>query len=133
MNNYKLKHLAKFCCRPQNETEFEAVKMASELGGVAWYDGNEFPDKFYPYLVYKEDEITGYSKCVGDKISCLDFIRKLRMTEEEARELEDDRVVFDIGENWAYIDGSKAIEAFDGHHFRVSEDGKTVTLHKEKQ
>jgi len=33
--NYKLKHLAQFCCKPQNETEFEAVKMAAELGGVA--------------------------------------------------------------------------------------------------
>jgi len=43
--NYKLKHLAKFCCKPANKLEFEAVKMAAKLEGVEWYEENCYPDK----------------------------------------------------------------------------------------
>lgn len=52
------------------------------------------------------------------------------LSEEEARDLEDDSIVFNIGENWCYIDGSKGIEAFEGHYFKTNEDGTEVTLHK---
>ena len=34
--NYKLKHLSKFCTNPANELEFEAVKMAAEIGGIVF-------------------------------------------------------------------------------------------------
>ena len=136
MNNYKLKHLSRFCCKPANETEFEAVKMAAELGGVGVCDDmTEFSGLRIHFKLDENNKIADYVGYSGnyEEILVIDFIKKLRMTEEEAQALEDDRVVFDIGENWAYIDGSKAIEAFDGHHFRVSEDGKTVTLHRNEQ
>ena len=134
--NYKLKHLSKYCCKPANETEFEAVKMASELGGVEWFGSIDFSQLYdFPYVIVCEDGdlmLDQILDCHETEIPVIDFIKNLRMTEEEAKELEDDRVKFDVGENWAYIDGSKGIEAFDGHYFRASEDGLTVTLHKKE-
>jgi hypothetical protein len=135
--NYKLKHLSKYCCKPANETEFEAIKMAAELGGVKWCNHNDGKEDYYNTFGLIQGEIVmfnheDYAFKPNYIIQAIDFIKKLRMTEEEAKELEDDRVKFDVGENWAYIDGSKGIEAFDGYYFIVSEDGLTVTLHKKE-
>jgi len=97
--NYKLKHLSRFCCNPANELEFEAVKMAAELGRVDHGNldyFNKFPlvgcffneydeaEKITQLLIEYKEEF--------ELIPTLDFCNKLRMTEEEARELEDDRV-----------------------------------------
>lgn len=129
---YKLKHLARFCCRPENELEFEAVKMAAELGGLkvdkyfSWHEIGKFP-----FVSMADDEVGMYNHEDGEtEISVLDFIKKLRMTEEEARELEDDRVLFSKSANYDIGSDSSSLIAKEGHHFRVSEDGLTVTLHK---
>ena len=132
--NYKLKHLAKYCCKPANELEFEAVKMAAEIGGVEWYSGNMFNGNEYTHLAYGSINQIGYYRKEGVKnkteISVLDFCNKLRMTEEEARELEDDRVRLSVNENWKYSRGCKRIIALNGHYFKLNEDGTEVTLHK---
>jgi hypothetical protein len=131
--NYKMKHLSKYCCKPANETEFEAVKMAAELGGMkfdkyfSWHEIGKFP-------FVSIDEIGMYNHDDGEQeINVIDFIKKLRMTEEEAKELEDDRVEMSTSKYnkiWRWSSGDYAIEALNGHYFRVSEDGLTVTLHK---
>ena len=106
--------------------------MAAEIGGVEWCDENCYPDDEYPYL--------GYSKRYGvlgwpddspqDKISILDFINKLRMTEEEAEKLEDDRVELRFKINFDIDDGCEAMIALNDHYFKTNEDGTEVTLHK---
>jgi len=140
--NYKLKHLSKFCCKPITEAEFEHIKEAAEQGGVEWYEENEFPDESYPFLSFYNDSINRIVVIGFDnesridpltEISVLDFIKKLRMTEDEARELEGDRVYIVPNTSLKHIinpDNVMKIVANDGHHFRVSEDGLTVTLHK---
>ena len=131
----KLKHLSKFCCKPKNELEFEAVRMAAKLEGVEWYEENCYPDKSYPQLAYYNDILVGYdSESYIDsltEIPVLDFIKKLRMTEEEARKLEDDRVESDVGYNWDLIDRCKTFKALEGHKWRLSDDCKEVYLVKE--
>ncbi len=95
---HKLKHLSKFCCKPANELEFEAVKMATKMSFFYWYEENCYPDDEYPYLVLEGSQVVGFKKAKElTEIPSLDFINKLRMTEEEAEKLEDDRVEFDIG------------------------------------
>jgi len=136
---YKLKHLSKYCCKPATETEFEAVKMAAELGGIRLYDGNEF--NFFCVsseclTVCPIDKwLIAVVKSSETEIPVLDFIKKLRMTEEEAKQLEDDRVRWLIEEkahHWVWSDNDKVIKAINDHYFRVSEDGLTVTLHKKE-
>lgn len=131
--NYKLKHLSKFCCKPETELEFEAVKMAAEIGGVEFYDGNFFGDSFTHFAISSSIHnitmqmgVLGYRK----EISCLDFCNKLRMTEEEAEKLEDDRVKFMFTINFDFADSDKALKALNGHYFKTNEDGTEVTLHK---
>lgn len=129
--NYKLKHLSRFCCKPANELEFEAVKMAAEIGGVEFYDGNFFGDSFTHFAISSSiHNITMQMGVLGDRkeISCLDFCNKLRMTEEEARDLEDDSVEYDLCKNW--IANAKKLKALNGHYFKTNEDGTEVTLHK---
>lgn len=132
--NYKLKHLSKYCCLPANELEFEAVKMAAEIGGVHWYEENEFKDTIdYPFLMLDEaDDLICYMDADGKQlISTLHFCKKLRMSEEEAEKLEDDRVEiigFD-GLRWCYKD-KFTLTAKNGHYFKTNEDGTEVTLHK---
>lgn len=129
MNNYKLKHLAKFCCKPSNELEFEAVKMAAEIGGVEWYNGNKRGN--YPYLYFDEDEIVSGAWLDEKQLTpVIEFIKKLRMTEEEAEKLEDDRVESSLGENWDLTADVKVWKAINGHYFKTNEDGTEVTLHK---
>jgi hypothetical protein len=64
-------------------------------------------------------------------ISVLDFINKLRMTEEEAKKLEDDRVEI-IGFDtyrWGYKD-KFTLTSKNGYYFKTNEDGTEVTLYK---
>ena len=131
--NYKLKHLAKYCCKPANELEFEAVKMAAEIGGVEWCEENEFKDTIdYPFLMLDEaDDLICYMDADGKQlVSTLYFCNKLRMTEEEAEKLEDDRVESSLGENWDLTADVKVWKAINGHYFKTNEDGTEVTLHK---
>lgn len=137
--NYKLKHLSKYCCKPATEAEFEAVKMAAELGGVSIWQSRiiERLDNRHPYFYVATDGDLAKLCIKGEleEISVLDFIKKLRMTESEAKELEDDRVNFEKHSSlMGFIDAKnvKHIRAFDGHYFKVSEDGLTVTLHKKE-
>ena len=128
--NYKLKHLSKYCCKPANELEFEAVKMAAEIGGV----------EFMPFRLDLDwccvilDEQCGVryhnEKEERDFITVLDFTKKLRMTEEEAEKLEDDRVRSNPGYNWTLIDNSRTFKALGGHKWRLSDDRKEVYLVK---
>ena len=136
--DYKIKHLAKYCCKPANELEFEAVKMAAELGGV---NVNEYYDKLeYQYAMINArgcgtplNELINVNTLDKTKqISVLDFIAKLRMTEEEAAKLEDDRVRLSVNENWEYSRGCKSLVALNGHYFKLNEDGTEVTLHLKK-
>lgn len=135
---YKLKHLSKYCCKPETETEFEAVKMAAELGGVGWFEENCYPDELFPYLsAYVLDGfVSGDSSGVvkrKDEIPVLEFCRKLRMTEEEAQALEADMVEFEachVDKKWRWKDNF-TLEAMDGHHLRLSEDAKECYLVKD--
>jgi hypothetical protein len=131
--NYKLKHLAKFCCKPANELEFEAVKMAAEIGGVEKHRSMNWKS-FYHWFVYVKMENNFVAPNMGEQgtelIPVLDFINKLRMTEEEAEKLEDDRVASDVGNNWEITDGAKVFKALNGHYFKTNDDGTEVTLHK---
>ena len=88
----KLKHLSKYCCKPANKLEFEAVKMAAEIGGVEMFSTDYIP-KWICLMLDDENELT-WTNLSGEaeEISVLDFCNKLRMTEEEAEKLEDDRV-----------------------------------------
>jgi len=134
--NYKLKHLSKYCCKPANELEFEAVKMAAEIGGIHWYEENEFKDTIdYPFLMLDEaDDLICYMDADGKQlISTLHFCNKLRMTEEEAEKMEDGRVEFasaNYGLTWEWAEHDMAIKAINGHYFKTNEDGTEVTLHK---
>ena len=136
--NYKLKHLSKYCCKPANETEFEAVKMASELGGVEWFGSIDFSQLYdFPYVIVCEDGdlmLDQILDCHETEIPVIDFIKNLRMTEEEAKELEDDRVSFRVDHDltWVISEDGQALEALNDHYFRASEDGLTVTLHKKE-
>jgi len=130
----KLKHLSRFCCRPSNELEFESVKMAAEIGGFG-LDDFEWPDHSdkFTYAWFDEDiEAVGWGFMDEEiEISVLDFCNKLRMTEEEAEKLEDDRVYFSLKKgNFEYIDDGKGMKALNGHYFKTNEDGTEATLHK---
>jgi len=137
--SYKLKHLSKFCCKPANPLEFEAVKMAAEIGGVE-LDEFEWPnlddDIFTHAWVDNESGTLSWARKEDETVlNCIDFIKKLRMSEEEARELEDDRVSFGMGcfgDNWERSDDGKSLIALNGHYYKTNEDGTIVTLHKRK-
>lgn len=133
--NYKLKHLSKYCCKPANELEFEAVKMAAELSEFPFYDGNFFGDSFTHFSISSiTDNITMQMGVLGDRkeIPVLEFINKLRMSEEEAEKLEDDRVSSDVGNNWEITDGAKVFKDLNGHYFKTNDGAiaTEVTLHK---
>jgi hypothetical protein len=132
----KLKHLAKFCCKPASEIEFEAVKMAAELGGVECYENMIYPDDDFPYIGYSRQlvMITGQEEPFEfeTEISIIDFIKKLRMSEEEAERLEDDRVASNVCYNWELSEDTKIFKAINGHYFKTNEDATEVTLHKRK-
>jgi len=49
MKNYKLKHLSKYCCRPENELEFEAEKLEDDRVEFILFKG---------YLDFSEDSKT---------------------------------------------------------------------------
>ena len=135
--NYKLKHLAKYCCKPADEFEFNLVKEQAELGGIKIAPDLSFEElEEYPYLTVNYIE-GGNNRLMSyhieeDLISCLDFIKKLRMSEEEARALEDDRVKFGLSreQKWMWSDDDKSLIALNGHYFKTNEDGTEVTLHK---
>ena len=138
--NYKLKHLSKYCCKPANELEFEAVKMAAEIGGVDLEEGIEFDfnDNEIITVCSFDKKLVVIVNQGETKMSVLDFINKLRMTEEEARsteeeaeKLEDDRVESDLGYNWDLIDNTRTFKALGGHKWRLSDDRKEVYLVKE--
>ena len=137
---YKLKHLSKFCCKPANPLEFEAVKMAAEIGGVE-LDEFEWPnlddDIFTHAWVDNESGILSWARKEDETVlNCIDFIKKLRMSEEEARELEDDRVYIAKHSNLGLVLGSdnliRKIIAHDGYKWQTNEDGTEATLHKRK-
>ena len=130
---HKLKHLSKFCCKPANELEFEAVKMAAEIGGVHWYEENEFKDTIdYPFLMLDgaDDLICDMNADRKQLVSTLYFIRKLRMTEEEAEKLEDYRVRIDLEFNYDLLDDATGFKTLNGHYFKLNDNGTEVTLHK---
>lgn len=128
--NYKLKHLSKFCCKPANQLEFEAVKMAAEIGGVE-FKGDWENITRWRYLYFNGDVICLSHKQSEIEITVLDFIAKLRMSEEEARELEDDRVVFSEKKNRCkWSDDGKVLIALNGHKLRLNEDATEVYLVK---
>jgi hypothetical protein len=129
--DYKIKHLAKYCCKPANELEFEAVKMAAEIGGVV-SQTCKFDEEDTYLSLNQSDVLCDYFDAHPSKvlIPVLDFIKKLRMTEEEAEKLEDDRVASDVGNNWEITDGAKVFKALNGHYFKTNDDGTEVTLHK---
>ena len=133
MNNYKLKHLSKYCCRPASELEFEAVKMAAEIGGVEFLIKKHIGGFYYfynpNYQTFDYGVADAFYVAKLTKISVLDFCNKLRMSEEEAEKLEDDRVVFNIsGYHWSK-DG-KVLNIPKGYIAKTNEDGTEVTLHK---
>ena len=129
--NYKLKHLSKYCCKPANQLEFEAVKMAAEIGGVKWCNHNDRKEDYYNTFGLIQGEIVmfnyeDYAFKPNYIISAIHFCNKLRMTEEEAIELEDDRV--DMTNR--YIHGNKSLICNKGYYWKTNEDGTEVTLHK---
>ena len=91
---------------------------------------------FFRYFRYVKIENDSVAPNMGTQetklITVLDFIAKLRMTEEEARELEDDRVSFYNHEEikWMWTDKRMSIEIQDGFKATLNDDGTEVTLHK---
>jgi len=133
--SYKLKHLAKYCCKPVTEAEFEFVKREAELGGVGFcsFWGNS---KRWEHLYFDGHVICLCHKQSETEIPVLDFCNKLRMTEEEARELEDDRVYIVPNTSLKHVinpDNVLKIVANKGHYFKTNEDRTEATLHKKKK
>ena len=132
--NYKLKHLSKFCCKP-TEAELQYIKEVAELEGFKF--DHDYKLGMGVFMSFNKDNKLDsasstyryYNK--WEEIPVIDFINKLRMTEEVAEKLEDDRVSFKKGAtHWKFTDGQKSIKALNGHHFKTNEDGTEVTLHK---
>ena len=71
----------------------------------------------------------GQKKDDETEIPVLDFCNKLRMTEEEAEKLEDDRVVFNMS-GYCWSRDGKVLKIPKGYIAKVNEDGTEVTLHK---
>jgi len=124
--SYKLKHLAKYCCKPANKLEFEAVKMAGKLEGLQNF---MLPTLYISKRVNKlfvsvEDDCLHSFQLCNEKqlIPVLDFIKKLRMTEEEAEKLEDDRVeLSNLGEVlWTFTNGKKSMIARSGYRWKTN-------------
>ena len=69
-----------------------------------------------------------------DKYEKIDFTKKLRMTEEEAEELEDDRVTSCwTTPNYVYWNSdTDSLVAVKGYYFKTNEGGTEVTLHKKE-
>lgn len=138
MENYKLKHLSKFCCKPDTEAEYEFIKSEAQINNVLFWDDDEesYEPDACPCIILDEDEYFLLSYFDADKrevIPVLDFINKLRMTEEEAEKLEDDRVELFDGEfriHHYQSDDGKSYIAKVGHYFKTNEDGTEATLHK---
>ena len=132
---HKLKHLAKFCCMPANELEFEFIKREAELADV-WFDRRYEEGIYYFYNLNFGKFDCGHSEVYAldgvEKLSVLDFIAKLRMSEEEAEKLWDDRV--NVGSSftieWNWSDDEYSMIALNDHYFKTNEDGTEVTLHK---
>jgi len=137
---YKLKHLSKFCCKPANELEFEAVKMAAELGGVKWCANNDASDDYYNAFGLIQNQIVmfSYEDYVfkpNQTIPVLDFCKKLRMTEEEAEKIEDNRINLTSTEDeiWHLRHDNKAFYCEKGYEWQLNEDKREVTLIKIEQ
>jgi len=132
--NYKLKHLSKYCCKPANELEFEALKMATEIGGLKvdkYFSFHEIGK--FPFVSMADDEVGMYNhEDEETEIPVLDFCNKLRMTEKEAEKLEDDRVVILISgkAKFDFVDEYKTMKIKEGYIAKTNEDGTEVTLHK---
>ena len=129
--NYKLKHLSRFFCKPETPEAFELVRLSAEIGGVEF--DCAFVGGYYYFITNDGWRISSKdspSVSRSSIITVLDFCRKLRMTEEEAEKLEDDRVASDVGHNWEITDGAKVFKAINGHYFKTNDDGTEVTLHK---
>ena len=133
--NYKLKHLSKFCCKP-TEAELQYIKEVAELEGFKF--DHDYKLGMGVFMSFNKDNkldsassnYRHYNK--WEEIPVIDFINKLRMTEEEAEKLEDDRVALrgkDYSSRWRFED-DKTIKALNGHYFKTNEDGTEVTLHK---
>lgn len=134
---HKLKHLSRYCCKPENETEFEAVKMAAELGGVKIYPNiNWGESKLFQFISMADDEMGLYLKEDEEtEIQVLEFCRKLRMTEAEAQALEDDRVVLsddDVHVNYCISDDHRSYIAKYGYVWETRNNGKECYLVKDK-
>jgi len=108
--------------------------MAAEIGCLkvdkyfSWHEIGKFP-----FLSMADDEVGMYNHEDGQsEIPVLDFINKLRMSEEEARELEGDRVnIFEAsGYGFVWGDGYMYLQAINGHKWELNEDRTEATLHK---
>jgi len=80
-------------------------------------------------LTVKWKLFAGQKKDDETEIPVLDFCNKLRMTEEEAEKLEDDRVVFNMS-GYCWSRDGKVLKIPKGYIAKVNEDGTEVTLHK---
>jgi hypothetical protein len=120
----KLKELSKYCCEPNSEAEFLAVKLAAEKSGIDWFEGNEYNDE-YPYIVLDiEDlELVDYLNSRDHKeISVHEFCEILMKDESEF----DRRVDLDTGCNFSVSNDVKSFIAHKGYHWEVN--GKEVSL-----
>lgn len=134
--SYKLKHLSKYCCETEDEFEKNLIKEQADLVGIEYldHDTNKFAYYNFRYGRIQLAENENFTHNQGcEVIPVLDFIKKLRMSEEEARELDDDRVVAVYNHNWTHPDNCKSFQAINGHYFKTNEDGTEVTLHKKKK
>lgn len=134
--NYKLKHLSKFCCKP-TEAELQYIKEVAELEGFKF--DHDYKLGMGVFMSFnKNNKLDSASSTYRhynkwEEIPVIDFINKLRMTEEEAEKLEDDRVEFvnDTNEQrWTWASDYMSLKALNGHYLKTNEDGTEVTLHK---
>lgn len=94
---HKYEHLLRFRCNPTSEVEFAAIKMAAKLGGVMWWGGSTYKDGQENFTRYERSFGVVTTNACRDtrlkEIPVLDFIKKLRISEEDAKELEDNKLI----------------------------------------
>lgn len=86
--NEKLKHISNYCCEPKSEAEFLAVKLAAKIGGVKWYNTNNFDVSDNNYIQLNESgmkvlgELVYLSKTYGTKLIPVHEYCELLMRDE---------------------------------------------------
>lgn len=134
MGYNKLIHLSRYCCVPEDNIEFELIKEQAQLSGIG--ESNRINESS---VVYYSEFHEGINTCGSNsplhnekiEIPVLEFIKRLRMTEERAIKIEQDEFSFNEYSSLKGFLTSKnvnSIRAFGGFHLNLSKDKKEVSI-----